>query len=411
METGERPGTPKAAGVGIDVIRAIGQAAAVVAAGVGVVYAVGGLVIWLRLMLVSRPQLAVVSELPREVVSALGLVVVVLALAVGAIYAVWRLVWRPGQEDPPQLGEGIRKTLRGARRLVAIVGLLFAAPTVLILVVARIRDDETLGIGRPWGLLVAVTTVLLLAFGWGLFAVRLRERLGEGYWIRADKEAKKRRLEAARRKADRAREDADGARVAADRADETAKDANVAAQSAREAAEGAADDSEEAAKQREEEERAQETEDRAKRDEDRAQRAAAQLSQVEANVRELEGNLREMEERGGRTKPPDPDTKALAKERYNTTGAIVISALLWAAVWVPPFIAAAASLPLAKARACAAGASLDGEFIGETGERIFLTDAAADRIVSLPLQDLSRVYIGDKARSDDATCPAVSTTP
>lgn len=85
-------------------MRAIGQVVASLVAGVGVIYAVGGLVIWLRLLLGGKPQLAVVAELPREVVISVGLVVVLLAVATGGFYAVWRLLLSPRDEKPP--GEG-----------------------------------------------------------------------------------------------------------------------------------------------------------------------------------------------------------------------------------------------------------------------------------------------------------------
>src|SRR5919106_3175913 len=95
---------------GGDVVRAVGQVIAALAAGIGVIYVVGGLIVWLRLLIVGEPQLAVVSGLPREVLISVGLVVVVLAIGVGAAYAFRRLVLKPGEEAPPKSDEEMAAT-------------------------------------------------------------------------------------------------------------------------------------------------------------------------------------------------------------------------------------------------------------------------------------------------------------
>lgn len=81
-----------------------------------------------------------------------------------------------------------------------------------------------------------------------------------------------------------------------------------------------------------------------------------------------------------------------------------------AGISAPAFLLAAATLPLPEARACIEGAArLDGEFIGETSERVYLTDHRGDRIAALPKDEVTRVYVGPDARLNGrdrgASCP------
>jgi hypothetical protein len=137
-----------------------------------------------------------------------------------------------------------------------------------------------------------------------------------------------------------------------------------------------------------------------------AHAAARHARDAETDAEAAEAEASEAERRA--SEEPEARRQILAVRRFNRTGEIAMSALLWAAVWLPAFLIAAASVPLAEARACLTGRPLLGEFIGETKERMYVTDALGDRIVSLPIRELDRTYIGDEARGDgsaDATCP------
>ena len=404
MNAQETSDTPTATAAGGDLIRAIGQVAAVVAAGVGVIYALGGLIIWLRLLLISKPQLAVVSELPREVVSALGLVVVVLALALGAAYAVWRLVWHPEQETPPQLSPKFLKTLGLAVRPFAALAGLLAAPTVFILLVTHIREQETFGIATEWALPLSAALVFLLAVAWAGFALRMHERLGEVYWVRAVQEATQHRSDAAGRDAKLAREAAEQARVDVERAETAAQQAEEAARAAKEDAERPASHGTDAQMQ-EDQQRAENALVHAKDERDRAEGKKDEWRQLEERRKEAAKRLLGLETNGSPLERTHEEVTAFAITGFNSTAAIALSALLWALVWLPAFVAAASALPLANAQACvASGGAVTGQFIGETGERVFLADDRADRIVSLSLERLGALYIGDEA-SEGTACP------
>jgi hypothetical protein len=370
--------------VGADLVRAVGQVVAALAAGIGVIYVLGGLVVWLRLRLVSEPQLAVVSGLPREVLISVGLVVVGLALGVGAIYALRRLVRRAEDERPPPTDADLRSLLKHDRWHVAGLGALLALPTLLAVIFAWRWDESWLGTawtGRWYGFSLTVLLVWLVGCVWALVATRLWRWFGARHWALATKtvQDQQEKVREASERANRAREAAEKASAAAMKAEE---DANKAAADA--------DEVNEMGKKQELERAAAESE-RAGRERRRADRVEEDARQAEELAQALQVDYAEPVE-GARA-------QKLAIEGFNKPSAIGVSALFWAALWVPAFVAATASLPLTKAQACGTDPSPDveGEFIGQTADRVFLTDASTDRIVSLSLDDYGRVYVGDAA--------------
>jgi hypothetical protein len=51
------------------------------------------------------------------------------------------------------------------------------------------------------------------------------------------------------------------------------------------------------------------------------------------------------------------------------------------------------------------GARFDGQFIGESSDRTYLTDSHGKRVVSLPKSEVARLYVGDAAHDRTLDCP------
>jgi hypothetical protein len=78
-----------------DLLKTVGQALALVAGFVALIYAAGGSVLVLRLFAEGLPSRTVVGQLPRDLLISVGLAQIVLpALAVAAIYGAVRLLWK-----------------------------------------------------------------------------------------------------------------------------------------------------------------------------------------------------------------------------------------------------------------------------------------------------------------------------
>jgi hypothetical protein len=106
--------------------------------------------------------------------------------------------------------------------------------------------------------------------------------------------------------------------------------------------------------------------------------------------------------------------KALAEaqgDRYRSKSAVAQRAGALAAIVLPWLMIAAVSLPPPLARVCTAGTTaggtrhVDGTLIGETTERAYVTDTTAERIVSIPKAEVTRVYIGNDADAATSQCP------
>jgi pyruvate/2-oxoglutarate dehydrogenase complex dihydrolipoamide acyltransferase (E2) component len=371
---------------GEGVVRAIGQVIAALAGGIGVVYVIGGLIVWLRLLIVGKPQLAVVSELPREVLISGGLVVVVLAIAAGATYAFRRLAWRPGEETPAKSDE--------ETTLIQAVGwgAALATPTWIALAASAKTDEGALqnlwigdwfdlGIPNWIGLVVAGGIAWALGAVWARFAIQLWHRVCQRYWTDAQRAVRHERSEA-------------------EATTQRAKAADRKAVDARTAATAAAEDLQKAVMGAGQSPVAQLAEDAAAAQRDaRAAEETAEAAKAEA-----------VEAERPASEDPAARARSLATQRFNRPGDVALSALVWAGIWLPAFFVAAASVPLPEARACLEGRNvLNGEFIGETTERVYIVDSSGDRIVVVPNSELHRTYVGDEAGgggSADATCPS-----
>ena len=78
---------------GSDLVKAVGQAVALLAGAVGLVYLVGGAVLALRLFSQDLPSLTIVPQLSRELLVSVGLAQVVLpGIAIAALYAAVRVL-------------------------------------------------------------------------------------------------------------------------------------------------------------------------------------------------------------------------------------------------------------------------------------------------------------------------------
>lgn len=438
---------PLAAGApatGSGVVRAISQFLAILAAGAGLIYALGGLVLWLRLWIAGRPQLAVVSGLPREVVISVGLAIGFLSLLCGVAYAGWRLVVRVGDERPPRFEEpeSIMATVARNRRWILLFGTVLAVPTWGVVGVTGLTNDrwaDRVWTPRWWLVLILATAVWIGGVLWAWLTLRVWRKVGENYWREGAKEVapldeRKRLADLAsgaatdhadrlRTTAKRLRREADEARTESDRCrkvhDELSDEHRTARRDedrfrrarddavARVRREDRGEDDLVRARQdlRDAEVRATDAQTRmddgARAAEDAEQRARA----AEDRAREAEHRADDGEEgaaaasRQSREVAQLPTAEDTAVRRYNTLPAVGLSALLTAAICAPAFFAASAAVPLVDARVCLAGhAPVDGQLIGGTKDWVYLTDDRANRIVMLPRTQVSRAYAGDDAR-------------
>jgi hypothetical protein len=111
------------------------------------------------------------------------------------------------------------------------------------------------------------------------------------------------------------------------------------------------------------------------------------------------------EEDAERAHPDDEDAqRAFAAEKWNSIGAIVIVALVFAAANVPSWAFAAMSVPLGNATVCPkSGGPVSGYLVGEGGSRTYIAPYNRHVIVSLPNDQVLRVFAGK--RSDQPGCP------
>lgn len=144
-------------------LTALGQVAGLLGLAVAIVYVLGGLVTWIRLVLFSfgnAVTLNVIPQLPRELVISTGLSSIVLwMLVTGGGYFVWRLL-RGQRSQPPSLpavaaadGDDLRRIVG----LAAFAGLVTVVATLLSLL---FRREDTEVEWWPWILIPLVLAVL-----------------------------------------------------------------------------------------------------------------------------------------------------------------------------------------------------------------------------------------------------------
>jgi hypothetical protein len=100
-------------------------------------------------------------------------------------------------------------------------------------------------------------------------------------------------------------------------------------------------------------------------------------------------------------------------QKQHIVRAQAVLSLAVAALAVPGLICFWAAWPLEKATVCTSGATADetpftveGVFVGETGDRVYVgdTEAASPSIVSIPQPEVTRTVIGDESTTA-ADCP------
>jgi hypothetical protein len=146
------PGNPIAGAV-----VAAGQVAGALIGAVGIVYVLGGAIIWARMALAANAQITVVAGLSRETVTSAALGPVVFALLIGVVYAILRLV--NGDEGWPRMPG------------TALLAGIFLAPTAATVVVSLIFNEHFRSHVRP-GTVVFLLVVLIAAWPYALFARR-----------------------------------------------------------------------------------------------------------------------------------------------------------------------------------------------------------------------------------------------
>jgi hypothetical protein len=150
-----------------DVAKTLGQIFGLVAGVVGLVYAVGGGALALRLYLEDLPSLTVVGQLPRAYLISIGLTQIVLpGLAVAALYAAGRLLVGSAAPRPERLAGPWPR--RSWTELVAVSAPLALVATVLGASPAITRDGLS---GKVVWLLALGFVVNLIVM---LVALRLR---------------------------------------------------------------------------------------------------------------------------------------------------------------------------------------------------------------------------------------------
>jgi hypothetical protein len=89
---------------GTELLKTLGLVVGLLAGIVGLLYAIGGGVVTLRLYLENLPSLTVVGQLPREFLISIGLTQIVLpALAVAALYLAVRALLGSSARPPTRL--------------------------------------------------------------------------------------------------------------------------------------------------------------------------------------------------------------------------------------------------------------------------------------------------------------------
>jgi hypothetical protein len=106
---------------GTEVLKALGLVVGLLAGIVGLLYAIGGGVLTLRLYLEDLPSLTVVGQLPREFLISIALTQIVLpAVAAAGVYLAWRVLFRSSAGPPTNL---VRQWRRRGFRSWAELGL------------------------------------------------------------------------------------------------------------------------------------------------------------------------------------------------------------------------------------------------------------------------------------------------
>jgi hypothetical protein len=99
---------------GTELLKALGLVVGLLAGIVGLLYAIGGGVLTLRLFLEDLPSLMIVGQLPREFLISIGLTQIVLpALAAAALYLAARVLLGSSARPPTKL---VRQWRGGSRR-------------------------------------------------------------------------------------------------------------------------------------------------------------------------------------------------------------------------------------------------------------------------------------------------------
>lgn len=160
---------------GSDLVKAVGQAVGLLAGAVGLVYAVGGAVLALRLFIEDLPSRTIVAQLPRDLLVSVGLAQVVLpGLAIAALYAAFRTL--RGASPPPKhlVDQWIEPSARGWLELVAAS----AVPALVITAYSALRVPR---VQLEWDLAWLLPLTMLLSMLIILVALRLRATLAATY--------------------------------------------------------------------------------------------------------------------------------------------------------------------------------------------------------------------------------------
>jgi hypothetical protein len=161
---------------GTELLKALGLVVGLLAGIVGLLYAIGGGVVTLRLYLEDLPSLTVVGQLPREFLISIGLTQIVLpALGVAALYFAVRALLGSSARPPTRL---VRQWRSGSRRVWAelvVVSMLAASGLTLLAGAPALRregfDNGTLVVM----LIVAIGVTVVVE----LLALKARASLAE----------------------------------------------------------------------------------------------------------------------------------------------------------------------------------------------------------------------------------------
>ena len=161
---------------GTELLKALGLVVGLLAGIVGLLYAIGGGVLTLRLFLEDLPSLTVVGQLPREFLISIGLTQIVLpALGAAALYLAARVLLGSSVRPPARL---VRQWRGGSRRgwaELVVVSMLVASGLTLLAGAPALRregfDEENLVFLLA---IAALATVVV-----ELVALRVRASLAE----------------------------------------------------------------------------------------------------------------------------------------------------------------------------------------------------------------------------------------
>ena len=164
---------------GSETIKTLGLVVGLLAGAVGLLYAIGGGVLTLRLYLEDLPSLTIVGQLPREYLISIALTqIVVPALVVGAAYAAVRVL-RGASAAPPErlVFQWSRGSMRGWLEVLAASLSVALALTLIGAIPAFTRKGLTQQVMWLFVLSLVVTTIVVLVALRLRASVAMRDRL------------------------------------------------------------------------------------------------------------------------------------------------------------------------------------------------------------------------------------------